>query len=143
MKKPLIIISSIVALGGIYLFLQKRNKIPFSPLQHKLDHLKQGRFKGEDDPTKVALYLSKRRSEKNIAPSKDGVFKTSDLVLVSGTDEFDGTYPFVASWKDANGQIGAIWIDVDKKLGEQYPAKITKFNKGKFAVISKDNFAVG
>ena len=143
MKKTLIILSSIAALGGIYLFLQKRNKIPFSPLKHKLDRLKQGRYDGKDDPKKVALYLRKRRFEKNIAPTKDGKFRTSDFVIVSGTDEFDGTYPLRAKWTDKDGKIGAIWIKINKKLGEQHPEFNTKFDKGKFAVISKDNFAVG
>lgn len=143
MKKTLIIVSSIAALGGIYLFLQKRNKIPFSPLRHKLENLRQGKYGGKDEPKKVALYMSKRRFEKNIAPSKDGKFKTTDLVIVSGTDEFDGTYPLRAKWTDKDGKIGAIWIDVDKKLGEQYPEFNTKFDKAKFAVITKDNFAVG
>jgi hypothetical protein len=144
MKKTLIIISSIAALGGIYLFFQKRNKIPFSPVRHKLAKLKQGRYQGKDEPKKVALYLDKKKYEKNIAPSRDGKFKTTDLVIVSGTNEFDGTYPMRAKWTDKDGKIGAVWIDVDKTLGEKNPSEeITKFDKGKFAIITKDNFAVG
>lgn len=137
MKKTLIILSSIAALGGIYVFLQRRNKIPFSPVKHKLEKISQGRYRGKDEPKKVALYISKRRYEKNIAPSKDGIFRTSDYVIVSGTDEFDGTYKLQAKWSDKNNKIAAIWIDVDKKISG------TEFSKGKFAVISKDNFLVG
>lgn len=132
-----------IAVLGIGYYLYKKGKLPFlnklvgGGKTHKIGYLTQGKFKGEDRPEAVALHLATPRpKESEIAPNGQSV-TTNDFVYIKGTD-FDGKYQVGAKWTDADGNLGAIWIGVKKQLGEQYPAKIYKYeNKGTLRLSNK------
>jgi hypothetical protein len=118
--------STVALLGGVIYYFYSRNKIPFFPKRYTIGEVKQGRYKGEDDPKKVFIYLKKRQKMKNIAPQKVSA-KSSDLygkysfrndqtVLITGTGKFDGKYEQVSHWKDKDDKVAGVWIDVNENI---------------------------
>lgn len=144
-----------LAILGIGYYLYKQGKLPFlqnklggtklggtkkaisdRPI-HKMGYLTQGRIEGKDEPNAVAVHFANPRpKESEVAPNGINV-TTKDFVYIKGTD-FDGKYKLGAKWTDKNGNLGAVWIGVKKKLGAQYPENIYAYEgKGTIQIDNK------
>jgi hypothetical protein len=126
-----------IAILGVGYYLYKKGKLPFLSKKYKMGYLTQGKLEGKDNDKAVAVHFANPRpKESEVAPNGKAV-QTSDYVYISNTGVFDGKFKLRKKWTDKNGDLGAVWIGVTKKLGAQHPEKITDFvGKGRIELKS-------
>lgn len=110
--------------------LFKKVGLKFPGKKHKLSGVMHGRFKGKNEPSKVAIYYSPRQTLDNWASEIDEpyvmmalgtdsknndapILGDADFLRIKGTGtKLDGDHLIGAKWADADGKVGAFWIDI-------------------------------
>tara|TARA_R110002167_G_scaffold177584_2_gene377388 strand:+ start:162 stop:719 length:558 start_codon:yes stop_codon:yes gene_type:complete len=115
--------------------IDKFKKSPLGDLipggvKHPIAHVGHGEYKGEDAPSKVAVYFHPRKPLNAFAQeinepylmmatgkdSKNGgaiIGSGADFIKIKGTNtKLDGNHLIGSYYKDTNGNAGAFWIDI-------------------------------
>ena len=124
-----------IAILGVGYYLYKKGKLPFLDKKYKMGYLTQGKLEGKANDKAVAVHFANPRPKESEVAPNGKTLKDTDYVYISNTGVFDGKFKLRKKWLDKNGNLGAVWIGVTKKLGAQHPAKITDFEgKGRISV---------
>lgn len=138
------IIGGVILLGvGYYLYKKGKltkltNAIGMGAKKYPMGYLQQGKIDGVEMAEATAVHFANPRpKESEVAPNGISLDASKDYVIISGTGDFDGKFKVRKKWTDKNGNLGAIWIGVKKKLGGK-DEKITKYiGKGQIQVVSE------